>query len=159
MCVLFIFSGANMAHRGKAEIVGKFFGVAPTCYFMHISLCSFKPVILQCKNTVGGLNRRFYWVWHNGTAIQPGAAADSLRRLWKRRRMRVGAGSEILRLFSNGVNLFMLNLKLRFENVKSNLKNKTWSIFCHKKNGQTEYRGVGLGPKISSKRHFIAFLS
>ena len=70
-CVFyFFFSGANMAHRGKAEIVGICFGVAPTCYLMHISLCSFKPVILQCTNTVGGLNRRFYWVWHGGTAIE-----------------------------------------------------------------------------------------
>ena len=30
-----------MAHWGNAEIVGKFFGVAPTCYSMQ-----YKPVLL-----------------------------------------------------------------------------------------------------------------
>ena len=28
--------------------------------------------ILQCKNTVGGLNRRFYWVWQNGHSTRRG---------------------------------------------------------------------------------------
>ena len=48
-------------------------------------MCSLKPVILQCTNTVGGLNRRFYWVWHGGTAIQRGCAAGGATGLRERR--------------------------------------------------------------------------